>query len=240
MATAKTHTWTPTTENGFMNTELDNIWEAINGGSGLYAPLVHTHVEADITDLQTYALDADLTTAEGEIDTLQTNEEFYYIAAQMFSTDSGATNPAVWNASLAGGRLAAWTIPTGTTNIFMWHEMPMPPSWSGSGKKVKTTVYYKLTVAGAASENVVFLSSGYGYDSGDADTSPTVAWNEGVTIDVSALSADTIYSQAWTEAGATLGTEEFIGIRLNVNRANASYTYTGGAVEVFAVKLELV
>jgi hypothetical protein len=40
MATAKSYTWTPTTQTGFLNEELDNIWDAINAlPSGSYVDL---------------------------------------------------------------------------------------------------------------------------------------------------------------------------------------------------------
>lgn len=175
------------------------------------------------------------------LNTLETNEEQFYIPAQCFTADSGATNPAVWTPAMGGSRLSAWAIVTGSTNIYFWHGLPTPNPWDGSGKKVLTRLFYEIdpAVAEELGHDVYVVTSGYAYNSGDLTTSPTIAWNETMQLELVGTTASAIYYQDKEEAASTLSTSDFIGVRINFNRANASYTYTG-TIYFHGVQLELV
>lgn len=223
------HTYTPDTPLGFINDDLAQIYGEFN--SPTLPPASHTHVEADITDLGAYI------TASALTPYTISDDHRAWISSQAMRFDSTATNPASQTDSLGGGRIQALLVPTGTTAIYLWSNHVSPAEWA-TGDKIKTTVYYALDTAGVASDVVTFVAAGFGYDSGDAFTSPTVNWNETLNQDVSSLSADTVYTAALTETTATIA-NDFQGFRITLKRNDAAYTYSNG-VYILGALLEIV
>jgi hypothetical protein len=226
MSLAAKHTYTPETPLGFINDDLAQLYGELN--TPTLPPASHTHVEADITDLGDYATNAELTTALA--DYTASADHRAWISSQAMRFDSTATNPASQTDSLGGGRVQA-------TAIYLWSNHISPAEWA-TGDKIKTTIYYALDTAGVASDVVTFIASGFGYDSGDAFTSPTVNWNETLNQDVSSLSADTVYTAVLTETSATIA-NDFQAVRINLKRNDAAYTYSNG-VYILGVLLEIV
>lgn len=233
MTLAAKHTYTPDTPLGFINDDLAQLYGELN--TPTLPPASHTHVEADITDLGDYATSAELTTALA--DYTLTADRRSWISSQAMRYDTAATNPASQSDALGGGRIQAILVPTGATAIYLWGNHYAPAEWA-TGDKIKTTVVYALDSAGVASDVVQFVATGFGYDSADAFTSPTVNWNETLNVDVSSLSADTIYTAVLTETSATVA-NDFQSFRLNLKRNDAAYTYSNG-VYVLGVLLEIV
>lgn len=168
----------------------------------------------------------DMITTTDTVSIIEAASQEVWVPAEGMSFAPGATNPAVWNYSLGGSRLAGIDVPTGSTNIYLWHGFYPKSDWA-VGTTVSTRIYYSLDTLGVPTDVVRITTSGLGYDTGDALTSPNISWNETIELDVNGASADTMYYTDIPETAATIAAEDFIQIRLAYTRAHANYTYTG-------------
>ena len=215
--------------------ELEMIWNGLRGGGGAKDIINSGHRLSQALDQYgrpTRLYDNgnnEWRNAEDigvAVDAATTLSREFFVPAQEFETDPGATNPATWASVLASSRFQGWEIPTGSSNIFFWSSRQVPASWTDL--KCRTRVIFGLKDAPITASAVYMNSSGFGYDDAQSELAPTVLWNEADTIDIESLAIAKVYSRDWVETGnASPGGEDWVAVRLAFPRTNAAYTYTG-------------
>lgn len=217
------HTYTPDTPLGFINDDLAQLYGELNTPT-------HEHSAGQITS-GTFAdariSESSVTQHESAlaVNVSQLTDYALFLSPHSYAYDSARLS---WATGLGGSRLAALKIPDNpSTSGYSWAGVPLPAAWLVGTNHVTTTLALGISVNGTTGDAIYINSIGFGYDSGDDLTSPTIQWNEAATVDVSSWLAGYAYRVQLVETSATVSANDFVSIRLGWLTTNAAWTYTG-------------